>query len=420
MVNEDKENETEVHSDSGSGSGSGSGSPRIRRNSSGRLAPREGQLLNKKIQEHAIEVDEVLHSSMEEEEFPTSTSLVSTNRKLHSIQTDLPSSTTNSQYSTENMIMANFQPKSREKKFRHLGKAKSTPLSLNQIHEERESDLEDSPVSSPRVERTRKHLGGGIMKSKRTTRRLSPVHSGGSRRSSSCSSSDEDDIEKHMRRLKTNSSCKLSSRRGNPDDGSSDGDNGGDAGFGGAGGLGSSAPAFCGNGSRGGQTSSNNNQPCKGEGRGKTNNLNLSGLVPLCENLDVISESDKENVSNGNESGAGVKIIDSNERRTPLIEEYDVLCKRTDEIDDRNGFCREKRNSAIKYIQTSSDDDRTLSDQPCNGKHNMFVAGVTNMRLTDLSPHARENQLVDVGGTNKRVLHNPTVQSVTSNCCQIF
>lgn len=437
MEEANKENDSEIHEtlhESHSDSGSGSGSPRPRRNSSGRLAPREGQMLNETIKAHAIEADEVLHSSMEEDDLMPAT-LSKTRVKFHSTSAlpDKPSTSTNSQFSTE--ITPSFPSLARPRVGRHtrIGKAKSTPLSLNQIHEERESDLEDSPVNSPRVERTRKHhLGGGVMKSKRTTRRLSPVPSGGSRRSSSCSSSDEDEIEKHMRRLKTTSGCKLSSRRANNDDGNPDGDNGGGTGVGGGSSLGTTITVPSENGSSGDQSSTNKNSPSKQESNGKSNCLNLvNGFVPLCEDLDVIEESNKENVDNN--MGDDVQELENkdktevcNGKMSPLIEEYGVLASKGEIEQDRNCFL-DKRNSASKYIRKNRNvDGRTLnwsndSEQDCNRNKRNSLEGVVNIELTDMSLQSKDTKrLVEDTKKNMRLLKNPAIQTVTSNCCQIF
>lgn len=429
FVEEDKENDSENHSDTGSGSSS----PRVRRNSSGRLAPREGQMLNETIKAHAIEADEVLHSSMEEDDLVVPGSLSKRHVKFPSTSSlpDKPSTSTNSQFSTE--ITPSFPSLARPRVSRHsrLGKAKSTPLALNQIHEERESDLEDSPVNSPRVERTRKHLGGGVMKSKRTTRRLSPVPSGGSRRSSSCSSSDEDEIEKHMRRLKTTSGCKLSSRRTNNDDGDFDGDNGGGSGVGGGSSLGTTLVVPSENGSSGEQSSSNKTPPSKQESNGKNNCLN--GFVPLCEDLGVIEESNKENVDNNMandleelEKKAGKTEI-CNGKRSPLIEECDLLPPKGDAEQDRNSFL-EKRNSASKYIRKNCDTDgRTLtwnndSEQEYSKNKRNSLDGMVNIEISDMGLQSRDSNRLGVEDTKKnmRLLRNPAIQTVTSNCCQIF
>ena len=436
---EDKENESEVHSDTESGSNA----PRIRRNSSGRLAPREGQMLNETIKAHAIEADEVLHSSMEEDDL-VPTSLTRTHGKFPStsaLPDHQPSTSTNSQFSTESMHTPCLPSLSRphERKFaRHgrLGKAKSTPLALNQIHEERESDLDDSPVNSPRVERTKKHLGGGLMKSKRTTRRLSPVPSGGSRRSSSCSSSDEDEIEKHMRRLKTNSGCKLNSRRTNTEDGNSDGDSGGGTGVGGGSGLRNRGPGPSESSSNVEPQTSSKSPPSNQENNGKSTclNLTLNGFVPLCEDLGVIEESNKENVDNNNmnneveEAENKAKSEACNGKRSPLIEECDVLGSRSDGDQDRNSFSREKRTSASKYIRKNDCDgeNRTLTwsnsdEQQINRNKSNSLEGTVSLELTDMSLQSKDTRsLVEDTKKNMRLLQNPTMQTVTSNCCQIF
>ena len=435
---EDKEYESETHSDTDSGSSS----TRLRRNSSGRLAPREGQILNETIKAHAVEADEVLHSSMEEEDLvpgshPRTHGKFASMSALPDYQ---PSTSTKSQFSTESTYTSSFPTRQHERRNRHnrLGKAKSTPLALNQIHEERESDLDDSPVNSPRVERTRKHLGGGVMKSKRTTRRLSPVPSGGSRRSSSCSSSDEDEIEKHMRRLKTTSGCKLNSRRANTDDGSSDGDNGGGTGVGGGRSLGTRGLVPSDSSSNGEKSTSNKNPPSKQENNGKNNNLvlNFNGFVPSREDLGVIEESNKENVDNNNlssdveETGSRAKLEACNGKRSPLIGEYDVLTlsPKGDEEQDRDSFIREKKNSASKYIRTSDPDgeNRTFTwsstgDQQIIRNKRNSLEGVVSLDLTDMSLKSKDTlSIVEDTKKNMRLLHNPTMQTVRSNCCQIF
>lgn len=348
-----------------------------------------------------------------------------------------PSSSTNSQFSTEKMHAPSFPSLSRPRErriIRHsrIGKAKSTPLALNQIHEERESDLDDSPANSPRVERPRKHLGGGVMKSKRTTRRLSPVPSAGSRRSSSCSSSDEDEIEKHMRRLKTHSGCKLSSRRANTDDGNSDGDNEGGTGVGGGNSLGTRGRVTSERRSTGEQSTSNKNPPSKQESHGKSNcmSLDLNGFVPLCEDLGIIEESNKENVDNNNveETENKAKIEVGNGKRSPLIEEYDVLSSKGDAEQDWNSFSREKRNSASKYIRKTDcdEEDRTLTwsnsaDHQMSKNKRNSLEGVVSLDLTDMSLQSRDTSgLVEDTKKNMRLLQNPAMQTVTSNCCQIF
>lgn len=405
------------------GSGSGSGSPRIRRFSSGRLAPREGQMLNETIKTHAIEAEEILHSSMEEDDLVTSGSHPKTQGKFHTMGalSNKPCTSTNQQFSTE--ITPNLPSLSRpheRRLVRHnrLRNSNSAPLSLNQIYEERESDLEDSPVNSPRSERTRKHLGGGVMKSKRTTRRLSPVHSGGSRRSSSCSSSDEDEIEKHMRRLKTTSGCKLNTRRSNNDDGNKDGDSGGGNGVGGANSLVTTYPFPSVNGTNGEKSSSKSPSSKQGN-NGKTTclNVNMSVFAPLCEDLDVIQESNKENVDRNVEEQVNLTNSEiRNGKRSPLIEEYGVLASKGDMSEqDRSNSFLEKRNSASKYIKNNDEDGECDQNEPSP------LEGVVSIELTDMSLQSQDTKkLVDESKNNMSLIHNPAVQTVTSNCCQIF
>jgi hypothetical protein len=104
---------------------------------------------------------------------------------------------------------------------RRVAKVKSTPAFLNQISEERESDLDDSPRASPRVRRSSRRPLNVIQK----TRHPSQTSSSGGRRSSSHSSSSEDDgdLDKKMRRLSTER-CRRSPKRRSDDEG--DGDDG--------------------------------------------------------------------------------------------------------------------------------------------------------------------------------------------------
>ena len=71
-------------------------------------------------------------------------------------------------------------------------KTKSTPNLLNEISEEHDSELEDSPRNSPLLQRR-----SSQRRRKYHTCRLSPIHS----RRSSCSSSDDDEILAEKRRL---------------------------------------------------------------------------------------------------------------------------------------------------------------------------------------------------------------------------
>lgn len=416
----DQEDDLETQLD---GSSSGSGSPRIRRISSGRLAPREGQMLNETIKTHAIEAEEILHSSMEEDDHVASGSHHKTHGKFHTVGalSNKPCTSTNLQFSTEITPSLPSLSRPHERRIVHhnrLRNSNSAPLSLNQIHEERESDLEDSPVNSPRVERTRKHLGGGVIKSKRTTRRLSPVPSGSSRRSSSCSSSDEDEIEKHMRRLKTTSSCKLNTRRSNNDDGNMDGDSGGGTGVGGGNSLRTTYPIPSVNGASG-EKSSGKNPSSKQGNNGKTSclNVNMGVFAPLCEDLDVIQESNKENVDRNVEEQVNQTNAEiHNGKRSSLIEEYGVLASKGDMSEQaRSNSFLEKRNSASKYIKNNDGNGECDKNEPNS------LEGVVSIELTDMSLQSKDTKrLVDESKKNMSLIHNPAIQTVTSNCCQIF
>lgn len=428
------------------------------------------------IQAHAIEADEALHSSMEEEECGAG-NLVSTHRAFCSLPA-LPAqpSTASSQYSTEEMIRPAHGPPPRCHNRGNLGqhtllaKAKSTPLLLNQIFEERESDLEDSPTASPRVERNRKPTGGGLIKTKRNTRRLSPVPSTGSRRSSSCSSSDDDELDKHMRRLKTSQAqagCKKpSSRRGSHDDGGSEGDDG--AGSAGGGRL--SGGRGLARANTGSTNLSNKGTLTKGErsyqqgNGGKKNCLNVNGFVDK-HGLASIDESNKENIngffssdanSSAGESGEEhggrkrVPLIDSDKRtddtsafikenqldsnyvlqtksssevngeelipgsgkRSPLIEE----CEKSNKDYQRTSsfLLHERKSSASKYIHhCTCEDKRTLGT--CKGH-------VTSTDLENIAMSMR-NADVEAAGSgrqNLRMLKNPSIVNISSTCCQIF
>ena len=109
---------------------------------------------------------------------------------------------------------------------KRVAKVKSTPAFLNQISEERESDLDDSPRASPRVRRSSRRPLNVIQKTRRPSPASSTASSTGGRRSSSHSSSSEDDndLDKKMRRLSTER-CRKSPKRRSDDEG--DGDDGG-------------------------------------------------------------------------------------------------------------------------------------------------------------------------------------------------
>ena len=120
------------------------------------------------------------------------------------------------------LAMTTNQRKTFQKK--RVAKVKSTPAFLNQISEERESDLDDSPRASPRVRRSSRRPLNVIQKTRHPSV-PSQASSSGGRRSSSHSSSSEDDgdLDKKMRRLSTER-CRRSPKRRSDDEG--DGDDG--------------------------------------------------------------------------------------------------------------------------------------------------------------------------------------------------
>ena len=154
-------------------------------------------------------------------------------------------------------------------------------------------------------------------------------------------------------------------------------------------------------------------------------------FVTLCEELGVIEESNKENVDNNmandvEELEKKGKTEICNGKRSPLIEECGVLPSKGDVEQDRNGFL-EKRNSASKYIRKNCDaDGRTLtwnndSEQEYSKNKRNSLDGMVNIEINDMSLQSRDTKkLVEDTKKNMRLLHNPAIQTVTSNCCQIF
>lgn len=350
-----------------------------------------------------------------------------------------PSSSRGS-YSTEDSIrpsLVSSKPRSRRQINSHmpLAKAKSTPLHLNQIFEERESDLDDSPMNSPRIERSRKHTGGGAIKPRRNPRRLSPVTSSGSRRSSSCSSSDDDDLDKHMKRLNTSSSCRRSPRQYRRDDSGSEGDGGLD-------GSGSRHKRIGHLGHTTSSQTSNDDNSSKGNtqqqnGGGKTNCMNRSNFLLHGENkfttLDCIDESNKENMF-GEQGTCTSSTTNSNhlllKENTTLVSNLDECVMLQDGSDrtvhpDYSCLVSERKGSAAKYIHSFSELERTLignnGDHLCNGgsgKRDSLTP--TDLENIDMKVDVKRQKTLKSESAHLQVLRSPTVRSVTSACCQIF
>ena len=160
------------------------------------------------------------------------TNLVTSRLTYHSTESiydQLNKNNTAEQHDVEEMLgaVSVSMTKKQRKVFkkRRVVKVKSTPAFLNQISEERESDLDDSPRASPRVRRPSRRPLDVLKAQQKADRRPSPASSSGGRRSSSVSSSSEDDgdLDKKMRRLSTER-CRRSPKRRSDDEG--DGDDG--------------------------------------------------------------------------------------------------------------------------------------------------------------------------------------------------
>ena len=298
------------------------------------------------------------------EEDDCNAGLRSTHKAFRSLPS-LPAQQTNasSQYSTEDMIRPAHVPPVRQRNRGALGhtplsKAKSTPLLLNQIFEERESDLEDSPAASPRVERNRKPNMGGLVRAKRDTRHHSPVPPSGSRRSS-CSSSDEDELEKHMRRLKTSQApagCrKPNSRRRNCDD--DEGDDGTGCG-GGHGGLDRMGRASSRNSSNNdGVTKSESS--CKQGPGGKTNCLTLSFTPVEKHSLASIDESNKENISENVCSDIAGNTVTVSDKNAVFVSDGCKITTATLELneEEKNGLDPKLIEDASEGLDENATDD---------------------------------------------------------------
>ena len=485
------------------------GSPR-------RMVPREGQPLTKVIQAHAHEAEDILHHSTDDESAADSRPKLLTppanfsatnladSKLFHSMNEILDGNTTNNLFSTEEMIQPNHRvPHERRKRGSHtrITKAVSTPLLIGQILEERESDLDDSPAASPRIQRNPKHQThrGGLIRSKHQSRRLSPVPSTGSRRSSSCSSSDEDELEKRMRRLNTNNTtCKKSARRGSHEDSSSEGDGGlgggsggttkgGSRGSGGGGDLGTTS------GSKGPNGKSNTTKQQKGSykqnSNARNNSLNKNGFILTNEKLapSIIDTDDKENC-HGNSQNCGCSSSDDSSRKSSSTVYTDKenhsgsvlnygyssseesgkkapvasmetrgtrndasqtsvnsnqlentslgvnnVCKETlpvgkSEDKELQGACAaksERKSSASKYIHSRySVEDRTFLNKEghamLNGlkRDSLRTSDLENIEMSVSLKRTRTNESRDTG--DLRVIRTPAIQTVTSNCCQIF
>lgn len=105
--------------------------------------------------------------------------------------------TDSSASSLQDFQLHSLQPRAQRKTYPSVSfskqKTKSTPNLLNEISEEHESELEDSPRTSPLLQRR-----SSQRRTKYHTCRLSPIHS----RRSSCSSSDDDEMHMLVEKLR--------------------------------------------------------------------------------------------------------------------------------------------------------------------------------------------------------------------------
>lgn len=358
--------------------------------------------------------------------------LMESHRIFRSLDDFASSATSSSRglYTTEDHIrpaLVPSRPRQRKSHNSHmpLAKAKSTPLHLNQIFEERESDLEDSPRNSPQIERARKHIGGGAIKAKRNNRRLSPVPStGSSRRSSSCSSSDDDDLDKHMKRLNTSSSCRRSpGQHYRKDDSGSEGDGGGGAN------VQRSVRSL--------ESSSSTQPPSKEPDSGSkqdSQKQNSGGktrnnIIESKFTLDSIDESNKENFF----SDYKIKddMLGHSLDLTQRNKEHVVKCRvnsaplpaknEVEHISRTYSMLCERKGSAVKYIHSFAELEKTLENK------NETLSLVGSGKRDSLTPADIDSIDMEVKRPRTinsdhlpQVLRSPTVRSVTSACCQIF
>ena len=105
-----------------------------------------------------------------------------------------------------------------------------------------------------------------------------------------------------------------------------------------------------------------------------------------------------------------------NGKRSSLIEEYGVLASKGDMSEQaRSNSFLEKRNSASKYIKNNDGNGECDKNEPNS------LEGVVSIELTDMSLQSKDTKrLVDESKKNMSLIHNPAIQTVTSNCCQIF
>lgn len=126
----------------------------------------------------------------------------------------------------------------------------------------------------------------------------------------------------------------------------------------------------------------------------------MNGFVFLCEDFCVVEESNKENIYFNKLIKIGeemFEIINVNDvvfigKRSFLIEECDNLSFKGGGELDWNSFCKEKRNSVLKYICMSDSDgdnrklmlsniDEMFMDvNICN-----FFEGMVNFEVNDIS-----------------------------------
>lgn len=368
-------------------------------------------------------MDEALHSSMEEDD----STLMDSRRIFRSLDdcSSGPSTSSGGRYTTEDHHVIRSRQRRILNTHMPLAKAKSTPLHLNQIFEERESDLDDSPRNSPQIERARRHIGA--IKTRRSNRRLSPVPStGSSRRSSSCSSSDDDDLDKHMKRLNTSSSCRRSPRHSyRKDDSGSEGDGGGVGGVGGGGIYTQGSLRSLETTSQQQNSGSNQDTQKQTDNGGKTCSLTLT-LATVHENklsLDAIEESNKENIKNNIMLGNSFDLTSTKRTTNKEIVKCRVnsapLPAKIEVEQLSRSYSMQRKGSAVKYIHSFSELEKTLENNNDNlsaGKRD----SLTPDDIDNISMNVETKRPRTINSDHIPVLRSPAVRSVTSTCCQIF
>lgn len=340
-------------------------------------------------------------------------------RRIFRSLDDCSSGPSTSLYAAEDHIVVRPRQRRTHNSHMPLAKAKSTPLHLNQIFEERESDLEDSPRNSPQIERARKHIGGGVIKARRSSRRLSPVPStGSSRRSSSCSSSDDDDLDKHMKRLNTTSSCRRSPKQNyRKDDSGSEGDGGGKTT---QGSLRSFEPTSSTQPRSQGQDNGSKQDTQKQNSGGKTCSLarNLENKFTL----DAIDESNKENMCNEYTDIIKENNLTSTKQNKERCRVNSAPLPTKTVVEQINRTYSLQRNgSSAKYIHSFAELEKTLENNNDSLSHGSGKRdSLTPADIENIDMKVEVKRPRTINSDHMQVLRSPTVRSVTSTCCQIF